>query len=307
MRVVFMGSPDFAVPALQALLGAHTVTLVITQPDKRAGRGNQVKSPPVKAVAEAAGVPVYQPTSARKPEFIERLRAADPEVCVVVAYGKILPAPVLEVAPRGCLNIHGSLLPKYRGAAPIQWALIRGEDETGVTIMKLDEGMDTGPMLLERSIPIQASDTAGTLHDKLAPIGAALLLEALDQLAAGTLPERSQTDADATYAPMLEKQDGVVDWSASAREVCNRIRGVDPWPGAVSEYKGSRLKLFGAAVCAGTGRAGEVLDVGSDGLRVACGDGAVRVADIQAPGKNRMTAAAFASGRAIDAGTILGA
>ncbi len=307
MRVVFMGSPDFAVPALQALLEAHEVTLVITRPDRPAGRGKQNKAPPVKLVAEAAGVPVYQPASARTPEFVQRLCAADPEVCVVVAYGVILPGPVLEVAPRGCLNIHGSLLPKYRGAAPIQWALIHGEDETGVTIMKLDEGMDTGPMLLARSIPIEPDDTAGTIHDKLAPIGAQLLIETLEQLAAGTLAERAQDAAAATYAPMLKKRDGVVDWSAPAREVCNRIRGVDPWPGAMSEHSGARLKLFGAALCAGSGRAGEVLGVGPEGLRVACGEGAVCVAEVQAPGKKRMAAAAFASGRAIDAGTMLGA
>lgn len=307
MRVAFMGSPDFAVPALQALLEVHEVTLVITQPDKPAGRGKQLKLPPVKVVAEAAGVPVYQPTSARTPELVERLRAADPEVCVVVAYGKILPSRVLEVAPRGCLNIHGSLLPKYRGAAPIQWALIRGEAETGVTIMKLDEGMDTGPMLLERSIPIEPEDTAGTLHNKLAPIGAELLIETLDRLAAGTVEERPQDDTAATSAPMLTKQDGIVDWSVAAREVCNRIRGVDPWPGAVTEGPGGRLKLFGAAVCAGGGRAGEVLGVDSGGLRVACREGAVCIAEVQAPGKKRMPSAAFASGRKIGAGSVLGA
>jgi len=307
MRVVFMGSPEFAVPALRALLSHHTVVLVVTQPDKPAGRGKRLAPPPVKLVAQQASVPILQPVSARKPQLLEAMRAVRPDVCVVVAYGKILPAPVLEVAPRGCLNIHASLLPKYRGAAPIQWAIIRGEIETGVTIMQLDEGMDTGPMLLERAIPIDPGDTAGTMHDKLAPIGAELLLEALAGLEDGSLVARPQDHDAATYAPMLTKDDGAVRWDAPAAAVCALIRGVDPWPGAATELDGERLKLFSPAVCPGSGAPGEVLGVGPDGLIVACGDGACAIGELQAPGKKRLRADAFVAGRPIALGTRLGA
>jgi methionyl-tRNA formyltransferase len=306
MRVAFMGSPEFAVPALRALLEHHEVVLVVTQPDKRAGRGKKLAPSPVKLVAEQAGVPIVQPTSARKPELLAALQGAAPDVCVVVAYGKILPTPVLEVAPHGCLNIHGSLLPKYRGAAPIQWAVIRGETQTGVTIMQLDEGMDTGPMLLERAVSIGPSDTAGTLHDALAPVGAQLLLEALTGLEAGTLEARAQDDAAASYAPMLKKDDGIVHWERTATEVRDLIRGVDPWPGAVTTLDGLRLKLFGPVLHDGSGAPGEVLGVGADGLVVACGEGACAIGEVQAPGKKRMRAGAFVSGRSVPAGTRLG-
>ncbi|RMH39262.1 MAG: methionyl-tRNA formyltransferase [Deltaproteobacteria bacterium] len=301
-----MGSPEFAVPALERLLAQHDVVLVVTQPDKPAGRGKKLTPPPVKRVAQQAGVDVYQPTSARAPEFVDRLRAAAPDVCVVVAYGKILPRPVLDVAPLGCVNIHASLLPKYRGAAPIQWAILRGETVTGVTIMQLDEGMDTGPILLTREVPIAPDDTAGSLHDKLAPIGADLLVEALDGLAAGTIEPRPQDDASATYAPMLTKADGQVDWRRSAREVRDRVRGVDPWPGAFTLVDGAPLKLYGARLASGAGAPGEVLAAEGDGLRVACGDGAVTIAEVQAPGRRRMPAAAFATGRRLTPGMVLG-
>jgi len=302
-----MGSPEFAVPALRALLPHHEVVLVVTQPDKPAGRGKKLAPPPVKRVAEEAGIEIVQPRSARKVEFLDALRAVQPDICVVVAYGKILPLPVLEVARLGCLNIHASLLPKYRGAAPIQWAIIRGEAETGITIMKLDEGMDTGPMLLERSVAIDETDTAGTMHDKLAPIGAELLLEALAGIEAGTLVERAQDADAATYAPMLAKEHGVVDWHTSSASVRDLIRGVDPWPGAVTTFEGAPLKLFRPVPCAGTGAPGEVLSADRSGLVVACKGGACAIGELQAPGKKRMTVAAFVSGRSIAPGTRLGA
>lgn len=306
MRVVFMGSPDFAVPALRALLDHHEVVLVVTQPDKRAGRGKRMAAPPVKDVALAAGVPVIQPKSARRPELAERLREAGADIGVVVAYGKILPKAVLEAFPLGCINIHGSLLPKYRGAAPIQWAIIRGETETGVTIMCLDEGMDTGPMLVTRAMPVLPEDTAGSLFERMAPIGAEALLDALEGLESGTLVARPQDDAAATYAPMLTKEDGIIDWSESARAVANRIRGVDPWPGAETSLAGERLKLFGAEPVDDTrpGQPGEVLGLSDRGLLVACGSGVCAVRALQAPGRRRLQARDFTSGRAIPAGTV---
>jgi methionyl-tRNA formyltransferase len=308
MRVVFMGSPDFAVPPLRALLERHEVALVLTQPDKPAGRGKRLLSPPVKDVAAAAGVPVLQPASVRKPEMAETLRATGAELAVVVAYGKILPKAVLEAFPRGCINVHASLLPAYRGAAPIQWAILRGETETGVTIMQLDEGMDTGPMLCKRSIAIAPDDTAGTLFERLAPLGAELLLEAMDALARGALAPEAQDHARATYAPMLDKDHGAVDWTRSAAEVSCHVRGVDPWPGAFTALGETRLKLFRPAPVAVTGQSGEagqILGVDERGLIVACGQGAVAIAEVQAAGGRRMAARAFAAGHRLAAGARL--
>ena len=225
------------------------------------------------------------------------LIATGADVGVVVAYGKILPRGVLEAFPHGCINIHGSLLPAYRGAAPIQWALIRGEDETGITTMKLDEGMDTGPMLLRRAIPIDEDDTAQTLADKLAPIGAELLIETLILLEGGILVETPQDDTQATYAPMLKKEDGIVDWTQPAVAVANRIRGVDPWPGAVTAAGGEPLKLFRPRAVAGSGVAGEVIAIDERGLVVACGDHACAIAEVQPPGRRRMSARDWARGR----------
>ena len=305
MRVLFYGTPAFALPTLDALRERHEVVAVVTQPDKPAGRGAKVTAPPVKLVAERAGIPVFQPRSARPPEVAEALRATGAELGVVVAYGKILPKAVLEAFPRGCLNIHGSLLPKYRGAAPIQWAVIRGERETGVAIMQLDEGMDTGPVLLERRVPISDDDTSGTLFARLAPLGADALVEAIAGLEAGALTPRPQDHTAASHAPMLTKADGAIDFARPAAEVAARIRGVDPWPGAVALLRGQPLKLFGARAAAGQGAPGEVLAVGDAGLVVACGDGAVAIREVQAPARKRLTAQQFAQGRGIAVGDRL--
>lgn len=310
MKVVFMGSPEFAVPALTALLARHQVALVVTQPDKPAGRGGKLAAPPVKVVAERAGVPVYQPTSARAPEVAERLRATGAELGVVVAYGKILPAAVLGAFPRGCINIHGSLLPAYRGAAPIQWAVIDGRATTGITIMQLDEGMDTGPMLLRRETPIGADETAGELFARLAPLGAEALLDALDGLAAGTVVAVPQPVTGASHARMLTKADGALDFARPATAVAAHARGVDPWPGAVAQLRGQTVKLFTPRVDAaahGSARAGEVIGVDERGAWIACGDGAVGFAELQLPGRRRMTARDLAAGRAIAVGDVLGA
>jgi len=307
MRVVFMGSPEFAVPCLRALAGAHEVALVVSQPDKPAGRGGQMHAPAVKTAALELGLSVAQPVSARKGELEQALRASAAELAVVVAYGKILPKAVLEALPRGCINVHASLLPKYRGAAPVQWSVINAETETGVAIMQLDEGMDTGPVLLERRVTIDPDETSGELLARLAPIGAAAMLEAIDGLAAGTLPPRTQDHANATHARMLEKSDGAIDFAQPARLVAARIRGVDPWPGAQATLRGQVVKLFRARpATTGSGAAGTVLSIDADGAHVATSDGAVVIREIQAAGRKRMTAQQFAAGRGIAIGDTLG-
>jgi len=308
MRIVFMGTPDFALPALEALVATHEVVLVVTQPDKPAGRKKRLTAPPVKILAESSGIEVVQPTSARSPEFLERMCAAKADVAVVVAYGKILPLSVLEAFPLGCINIHGSLLPKYRGAAPIQRAVIEGETQTGISIMRLDEGMDTGPVLLRRTEPILETDTAGSLFERLAPLGASAILEALQGLEAGTLREQPQEESLATHAAMLRKQDGAIDWSLGAKVLASRIRGMDPWPGSFTPYAGGNLKMFGASPCEGEGAPGVLLAYDDkQGMVVACGDGACRIAEVLAPGKKRMAAAAFARGQRLQVGMSLAA
>lgn len=301
-----MGSPEFALPSLRAVMEHHEVLLVMSQPDRPAGRGKELTAPPVKRLAVEAGLPTYQPRSARAPEVVDTLRATGADIAVVVAYGKILPRAVLDAFPRGCVNVHGSVLPAYRGAAPVQWAVINGDTETGVTIMQLDEGMDTGPMLLVRREPVREGDTAGTLAERLARIGADALLESLDAIAAGTAVALPQDGASATHAPMLEKATGQIDWSRPAEAVRNLVRGVDPWPGATTLLAGEPLKLFGASRADGQGNPGEVLEVDSQGAVIACGTGAVRVAELQAAGKRRMAALELSRGRKLAVGVTLG-
>lgn len=303
-----MGSPEFAVPSLRALAARHEVALVISQPDKPAGRGGRLAAPPVKVAAEELGLPIAQPRSARTGELRDALIDARAELAVVVAYGKILPRAVLEAPPRGCLNVHGSILPRYRGAAPVQWAVIHGEPETGVTIMQLDEGMDTGPTLLERRVAIEPEETAGELLARLAPIGAAALLEAIEGLAAGALRPAPQDHARATHAPMLTKADGAIDFAGPAGAVAARIRGVDPWPGAHAVLRGQPVKLFRArAGDAGPpAPPGTVIAIDAAGARIACGAGSVVIRELQAAGRKRLTAAQFAAGRGIAAGDVLG-
>jgi methionyl-tRNA formyltransferase len=307
LRVVFMGSPEFAVPCLDALLATEDVVAVVTQPDKPAGRGLGLQPPPVKERALAAGVAVMQPASVRKPPFADELRALEPDVCIVVAYGKILPPDVLATPKHGCLNVHASLLPKYRGAAPIQWAIIRGERETGVTLMQMDPGMDTGDMLGKRTLAIDEWVTAGQLHTRLAPLGAELLVEGLARLKAATLEPQKQSDAEATMAPMLTKETGRVEFTAGARAVRDLTRGCDPWPTAYTLLGGEPLKLFRAKVVSGRGTPGVVIGADRDGLLVGCGDDAVAFAELQLPGKKRMAATALLAGRPMPIGTKLGA
>jgi methionyl-tRNA formyltransferase len=299
VRVVFMGSPEFAVPTLRAVARVAEIVAVVTQPDKPAGRGQSVIAPAVKqAAAELLpGVPVLQPRSARTPELADALRPLVPDVGVVVAYGKILPQSLLDLPRHGCLNVHGSLLPRYRGAAPIQWAVIRGETETGITIMQLDAGMDTGPMLLTGKVEIADDDTAGSLAPRLATLGASLMVDALAALAEGRLVPTAQDGALATMAPMLKKEDGRIDWARPARVVRDHIRGVDPWPGAYTTLGGEPFKLWGARLAEGAGKPGTVLGVDGHGMRVATADGAVALTDVQVPGRKRLAATVFNVGR----------
>jgi len=305
LRIVFMGTPDFAVPSLQALLeGPDTVVAVVCQPDKKRGRGRKLQAPPVKVLAQEAGVPVLQPTTIRSEAFLEEFRALRPDLAVVAAYGKILPEVLLDTPPLGTINVHGSLLPKYRGAAPIQWALIRGEQETGVTIMQMDAGMDTGDILLPASLPIADEDTAGTLFAKVARLGAVTLAEAIARLKEGTLSPLPQDDSLATSAPMLSKELGHLDWNRSAAELHCLVRGLDPWPSAYGFLEGKRFRFFRPQVLRRNGGEvpGTICGADKEGLLVACAEDCLRLAEIQPEGKKRMSVAACLCGTSFPPG-----
>ena len=306
MKIVFMGTPDFAVPSLQALLDAgHEVCAVYTQPDKPQGRKQVLTAPPVKELALQRGIPVYQPATLKNEDEQAKLRALAPEAIIVVAYGKLLPKAVLDIPPRGCINVHGSLLPRWRGAAPIQWSVIAGDQKAGVTTMQMAEGLDTGDMLLTYETKIGARETAGELFDRLAQAGAALLVETLEKL--DSITPRPQDDSQSCYAHMLDKQMAVIDWTKSAHEIDCLIRGLNPWPVALTTLAGARLKIYAAEPVSGTGKPGEVLE--SDpkkGLTVACGAGALALHEVQLVGGKRMKSADFLRGHAIDKGTMLG-
>ena len=306
MKIVFMGTPDFAVPSLQALIDAgHEVCAVYTQPDKPQGRKQVLTAPPVKELALRHGIPVYQPATLKSEEEQQKLRALAPEVIIVVAYGKLLPKAVLDIPPRGCINVHGSLLPRWRGAAPIQWSVIAGDEKAGVTTMQMAEGLDTGDMLLTCETEIGARETAGELFDRLAQAGAELLLETLEKL--DSITPQPQDDSRSCYAHMLDKQMAVIDWAKSAHEIDCLIRGLNPWPVALTMLSGARLKIYAAEPVSGTGRPGEVLvSDPKKGLTVACGEGALALCEVQLVGGKRMKSADFLRGHAIETGTILG-
>jgi methionyl-tRNA formyltransferase len=305
LRVVFFGSPEFAVPSLAAVAARHDVVTVVSQPDRPAGRGKHLTPPPVKELALKLGLPVQQPTTLKPPEFVAGLRALDADLFAVVAYGRILPVAVLEVPRLGPWNVHGSLLPKYRGAAPIQWSIIRGETKTGIGIMRMEAGLDTGPVAASAETPIGDSDTAGTLAVRLAELGAALLVETIPRIADGRAVVVPQDHAQATLAPMLKKEDGWLDFTAPAREVSARARGVDPWPGPTALLDGEPIKLFAPRVVSGQGAPGLVIGAGPEGLVVACGREALAFAELQLPGRKRLPAAAVLAGRPIPLGTAL--
>ena len=306
MRIVFMGTPDFAVPSLQALIDAgHDVCAVYTQPDKPQGRKQILTAPPVKTLALEHDIPVFQPNTLKNEDEQARLRELAPEVIIVVAYGKLLPKAVLDIPPHGCINVHGSLLPRWRGAAPIQWAVIAGDEMAGVTTMQMAEGLDTGDMLLTYETKVGEKETAGELFDRLAQSGAELLTETLVKL--NDITPRPQDDAQSCYAHMLDKQMAVIDWSKSAHEIDCLIRGLNPWPIALTTLSGERLKVFAAEKAAGNGEPGPVLEADpKKGLTVACGEGALKLTEIQLVGGKRMKATDFLRGHAIEVGTKLG-
>ena len=306
MRIVFMGTPDFAVPSLQALIDAgHDVCAVYTQPDKPQGRKQILTAPPVKTLALEHDIPVFQPNTLKNEDEQARLRELAPEVIIVVAYGKLLPKAVLDIPPHGCINVHGSLLPRWRGAAPIQWAVIAGDEMAGVTTMQMAEGLDTGDMLLTYDTKVGEKETAGELFDRLAQSGAELLTQTLVKL--DEITPRPQDDAQSCYAHMLDKQMAVIDWSKSAHEIDCLIRGLNPWPIALTTLSGERLKVFAAEKAAGNGEPGTVLEADpKKGLTVACGEGALGLTEIQLVGGKRMKATDFLRGHAIEVGTKLG-
>jgi methionyl-tRNA formyltransferase len=293
-----MGTPRFAVPILKALIESKDeVIAVVTQPDKPAGRGHKLTPPPVKELAERHGLLVLQPSKLKDPAFLGKLKELAPDIIVVAAYGKILPKEILDLPKHGCLNVHASLLPKFRGAAPINWAIISGEKETGITIMQMDEGMDTGDILLQEAVPIEPEETAGTLHDKLSSLGARLIVEALDLLREGKLVPRKQPEEGVSYAPILKKEDGWIDFSRPAEELACLIRGLDPWPSAYTSFRGKRLKVFSPQVIEEVTKAPAGTIVGlKGGLIVATRRGLLRIKELQPEGKRRMSAEEFIRG-----------
>lgn len=302
-----MGTPDFAVPALQALIETQTVVGVVTQPDRPAGRGNQLRPSPVKQAAEAAAIPLYQPKSLRKEEAAEPLREWQPDVIVVAAFGQILRPHVLYLPPHGSINVHASLLPRWRGASPIQHVLLAGDNETGVSLMQMDEGLDTGPVYVQEAIEITNEDTAATLHDRLAELGAQMLRRYLDDILAGRLAAAPQDDSQSTYAPMIQKEAGRIDWSLPAAALDRHIRAMTPWPGAFTGWQGETLRILRASPLQGKlpdGRPGQVVD--DDGqIVVFSGEGGLAIAEVQLAGKRAMPVADFVRGRPDFVGSIL--
>lgn len=308
MRVIFMGTPDFAVGTLEALLKSrHQVAAVVTQPDKPKGRGKAMQFTPVKEVAIRENIPVLQPRRVREPEVVEELKRFQADVIVVVAFGQIIPKSILTLTKYGCINVHGSLLPKYRGAAPIQWAVIDGEKESGITTMQMDEGLDTGDMLLKRVVPLSEDETGGSLFDKLSAAGAELLLETLDALEEGSVEPEKQGESPTPYAKMLTKDMGSIDWTQDAVSIERLIRGLNPWPSAYTKIYGKTLKIWKAEVLPGdeTKDPGTVLKAEKGELLIQTGKDAIRITELQLEGKKRMDTAAFLRGYTIEEGMNL--
>lgn len=303
MRIVFMGTPQFAVKSLEACLELGEVVAVVTQPDKPRGRGQEVSFSPVKELAVARGIPVLQPQKVRGTDFADVLRKLEADVAVVTAYGKILPQDVLDAPRRGCVNVHASLLPRFRGAAPIQWAIAAGDAETGVCLMKMDAGMDTGPIIERATLAIGADDTSASLHDKLAALGGDVLRRSLARWVEGVLTASPQPAEGVVMAPMIKKEDGKLDWSKPARELELRLRAFTPWPGAFCTFEGALLKVHRAAVGAGQGAPGTVLAASPAGVEVACGEGSLVLLSLQPEGKRAMTAQEFLASRKLVAGS----
>ena len=309
MRIVYMGTPDIAVPAMESLIEAgHDVVAAVTQPDRAQGRHKELVASPVKEAALAHGIEVLQPEKARDAAFIDLLRGINPDLIVVMAYGQILTKELLDVPRLGCINIHASLLPRYRGAAPISAVILAGESQTGVTTMYMDEGLDTGDMLLKAVIDIAPDETTDTLEKKVASVGGELITETLRQLEAGTLTRIKQDDSQANYIRMIKKEEGHINWSEDAAAIERRIRAFYPWPGTFALHNGSRIKIYGAKVTSDSASEapGTVAETGEGGITVACGNGSLIITDLQAEGKKRMNAADFLRGYKLCKGDILG-
>lgn len=309
MRILFMGTPDFAVPSLRALVEAgHTLCGAFTQPDKPKNRGMKLLPTPVKEFCLAHDIPVFQPTKLRDGTALAQIRELAPELIVVAAYGRILPEEILDYPAKGCINVHSSLLPKYRGAAPINWAMLNGDRETGVTIMHMAAELDAGDIISQVSTPIDPDETVESLHDRLSELGAELLVKTVEQIGAGTAQRTPQNAAQVTYAPMLSRELSPMDWSKPARALHDQVRGLIPWPAAVAELGGVRCKIFSTAVCGDQTSAapGTVVQAGKKGLKIACGGETVlEILELQPDGKKRMAASAFLQGRPIPEGSSL--
>ena len=309
MKIIFMGTPDFAVGTLRTLAEAgHEITLVVSQPDKPKGRGHAMVPTPVKAAAEELGIPVFQPVKIREAKDV--LEKTEADVCVVAAFGQIIPSDILHMKKYGCINVHASLLPKYRGAAPIQWAVIDGEKESGVTIMQMDEGLDTGDMLAKAVVPLDEKETGGSLFDKLSEAGGRLCVETLAKLEKGEIIPEKQGESPTAYASMLDKKMGNIDWNKSAVVIERLVRGLNPWPSAYTHLDGKTLKIWACDVLpqsASKGESGEILEVTKDAIHVQTGDGILVLREIQLAGKARMDAGAFLRGYKVVPGTVLSA
>lgn len=309
MNIVFMGTPDFSVGALEAIIQAgHHVSCVVTQPDKRKGRGKEMQYPPVKECAMKYNIPVFQPVKIKTSEAVEELKKYPADLFVVVAFGQILSQEILDMPKFGCVNIHASLLPKYRGAAPIQWVILDGEEETGVTIMQMDAGLDTGDMLLKGRIAIAENDTGESLHDKLAELGAELIVEALPMIENGTLQPEKQDDTQTCYAKMLAKSLGKIDWMVDGVSIERKIRGLNSWPSAYTYYKGKTLKIWHASLLFEEleGSTGMIVKVEKEAIYVKTGNGILRIDELQLEGKRKMTVKDFLLGYPVKVGEILG-
>jgi methionyl-tRNA formyltransferase len=307
-RIIFMGTPEFACPTLQKLIErGENLVAVVTQPDRPKGRGQKLMPPPVKDLALQHGIPVLQPQKVRDPAFVETIHEIKPDLIVVVAFGQILPKALLDIPPKGCINVHASLLPRYRGAAPLNWCIINGEAETGVTTMLMDPGLDTGPMLLRRATPIGENEDIVSLHDRMSVMGAELLSETLDGLKEGSIQPQEQDNSITCYAPMLKKEDGLINWYRDARTIHNQVRGMSVWPGAYTFLDGLMLKVSRTRIGAGAGMPGTVLKAERGILEVACLNSSIIIEELQLAGKKRLDTASFLAGCPIAAGTLFAA
>jgi methionyl-tRNA formyltransferase len=308
LRIMFMGTPRFACPTLQMLIDrGENIIAVVTQPDRPKGRGQQLQFPPVKELALSYGIPVIQPVKVRVPEAVEEIRTLQPDLIIVVAFGQILPKALLDIPRYGCINIHASLLPRYRGAAPLNWCLINGEKETGITTMMMDVGLDTGDMLLKRTTVITPEDDASSLHDRLSLLGAETMAETLDLLLAGKLNPEKQDDSLSCYAPMLKKEVGEINWNSTTETVCNLVRGVTPWPGAYTRIDEKVIKIHKVSAASGIGTPGEILSAGKSGIEVGAADGSILIEELQLEGKKRLKAAEFLAGCRLEPGSFFAA